>query len=60
MTILLEMSSCKDGLRAHPIKDLYVPSGNSKIVHVLSEDVLTANVFGFLKNLDPSVWLSSI
>ena len=58
MTILLELE-CSKGLRAHPIKDQWIMSGNSRILHVLSEDVITANVFGVLKNLDPKVWFVS-
>ena len=49
----------KKGFRAHPLKDQWAYSGNSKILYVLSEDILTANVFGILKNIDPQVWLVS-
>jgi hypothetical protein len=55
---MLELRSIR-GLRAHPIKERWILSGNSRILHVLSEDILTANVFGTLKNLDPKVWLVS-
>jgi hypothetical protein len=59
MTIALELKCGEEGFRAHPLKERWIYSGNSKIVHVLSEDILTANVFGILKNLDPKVWLVS-
>ena len=59
MTIVLELKCGDEGFRAHPLKDRWIYSGNSKVLHVLSEDVLTANVFGILKNLDPKVWLVS-
>jgi hypothetical protein len=58
MTIFLELR-CSKGLRAHPIKDQWIMSGNSRILHVLSEDVMTVNVFGVLRNLDPEVWFVS-
>lgn len=41
------------------MRDRCILSGNSKILHIFSEDILTANVFGVLKNLNPKVWLSS-
>jgi len=56
---MLELKCGVEGFRAHPVKDRWILSGNSKILHVLSEDILTANVFGILKNLDPKVWLVS-
>ena len=59
MTAVLELKCGVKGFRAHPLKDRWIYSGNSKVLHVLSEDVLTANVFGILKNLDPKVWLVS-
>jgi len=59
MTIMLELKCGEEGFRAHPLKDRWIYSGNSKILHVLSEDILTANVFGILRNLDPKVWLVS-
>jgi hypothetical protein len=59
MTITLELKCGVEGFRAHPLRERWILSGNSKILHVLSEDILTANVFGILKNLDPRVWLVS-
>jgi hypothetical protein len=59
MTIMLELKCSDEGFRAHPLKDRWIYSGNSRVLHVLSEDILTANVFGILKNLDPKVWLVS-
>jgi hypothetical protein len=59
MTIVLELKCGVNGFRAHPIKDRWIFSGNSKILHTTSEDILTANVFGVLRNLDPKVWLIS-
>jgi hypothetical protein len=59
MTIALELKCGDSGFRAHPIRDRWIFSGNSKILHVASEDILTSNVFGVLRNLDPRVWLVS-
>jgi hypothetical protein len=59
MTIALELRCGIQGFRAHPIKDRWIFSGNSRILHTASEDILTANVFGTLRNLDPKVWLIS-
>jgi len=59
MTITLELKCGVEGFRAHPVKDRWILSGNSIILHIRSEDILTANVFGILKNLDPKVWLVS-
>jgi len=56
---MLELKCSDGGFRAHPLKDRWIYSGNSRVLHVLSEDILTANVFGILKNLDPKVWLAS-
>lgn len=50
MTIWLELSK-------RPRKDGWIYSGNKVVLHTASEDVLTANVFGIMKNLDPRVWL---
>ena len=39
----------------------YVRKSNCPlIVRTTSEDLLTANVFGILKNLDPKIWLTKI
>jgi hypothetical protein len=59
MTIALELKCGDSGFRAHPIRDRWIFSGNSKILHIGSEDILTSNVFGVLRNLDPKVWLIS-
>ena len=59
MTIALELKCGLNGFKAHPIRDRWIFSGNSRILHVASEDILTANVFGVLRNLDPKVWLVS-
>lgn len=52
MTIWLELSKS-------PRKDNCIYSGNQVVLHTASEDILTANVFGVIKNLDHSVWFSS-
>jgi hypothetical protein len=64
MPIILEKEFERgSGLRAHgsPYQHGMVKrnimSGGSPILHRLSEDILTANVFGILKNLDLSIWL---
>jgi hypothetical protein len=59
MTITLELKCGSKGFRAHPVQDHWILSGNSRILHLGSEDILTANVFGILKNLDPKVWITS-
>lgn len=59
MTIALELKCGVKGFRAHPMKGRWILSGNSRILHVFSEDILTANVFGILRNMDPKVWLAS-
>jgi hypothetical protein len=35
-------------------------SNSPLIVRTTSEDMLTANVFGILKSLDPKTWLTSL
>lgn len=52
MTIWLELSKS-------PRKDEHIYSGNQIVLHTGSEDVLTANVFGIIKNLDHDVWFRS-
>ena len=52
MTIWLELSKTSR-------KDERIYSGNQIVLHTGSEDVLTANVFGIIKNLDHSVWFRS-
>lgn len=54
---MLELKCFRERLRAHPIKGRYILSGNRPILHIMSEDILTANVFGILKNINPRVWL---
>jgi len=50
MTIWLELSKS-------PRKDERIYSGNQIVLHIGSEDVLTANVFGIIKNLNHDIWL---
>jgi len=52
MTIWLELSKS-------PRKDERIYSGNQIVLHTGSEDVLTANVFGIIKNLNHDIWLRS-
>ena len=40
--------------------ELYKPPGGKKHLNPRSEDILTGNVFGFLKLLTPELWLLSI
>jgi len=59
MTIVLELKCGTNGFRAHPVKGKWIYSGNSRVLHLFSEDILTANVFGVLNNLDPRAWMVS-
>jgi len=49
LTIWLELNKS-------PRKDERIYSGNQIVLHTGSEDVLTANVFGIIKNLNHGVW----
>jgi len=68
MTFVLEREfERKGGLRAHgsPYDSegrprRHIRSGGKIILHRLSEDVLTSNVFGVLEKLEPRIWLKSL
>ena len=68
MTIIIEREFEREGgLRAHGSKNSrdgrvhrHIKSGNQIILHRLSEDILTSNVFGILEKLEPIKWLKSI
>jgi len=68
MTFILEREfERKDGLRAHgsPYDSegrprRHIRSGGKIILHRLSEDILTSNVFGVLEKLEPRIWLKSL
>lgn len=67
MTVKLELEFGKTASRASTktatitVKDAikYVWSENLPILHRLSEDILTSNVFGTLEKLDCNVWLKA-
>jgi len=52
MTIWLELSK-------NPRENKRIYSGNQIVLHTGSEDVLTANIFGIIKNLDHDVWFKN-
>jgi len=68
MTLVIEREFEREGgLRAHgraygpngsPAR--YIRSGGEIILHRLSEDILTSNVFGVLEKLEPSLWLKPL
>lgn len=68
MTFVLEREfERKSGLRAHGSTHdskgrprRHIRSGGEVILHRLSEDILTSNVFGVLEKLEPSVWFKSL
>ena len=68
MTFILEREfDRKGGLRAHGSKytkdgrvKRHIKSGRQIILHRLSEDIMTSNVFGILEKLDPKLWLKPL
>lgn len=68
MTFVLEREfERKGGLRAHgsPYDSegrprRHIRSGGRIILHRLSEDILTSNVFGVLEKFEPRIWLKPL
>ena len=68
MTFVLEREFEREGgLRAHSSPydfegrpRRHIRSGGKIILHRLSEDILTSNVFGVLEKLEPRIWLKSL
>ena len=68
MTFVLEREfEREDGLRAHGSKytkddrvKRHIKSGGQIILHRLSEDIMTSNVFGVLEKLEPIKWLKPL